>query len=126
MGQGGVHAALPMEAAMYSIVPFTAGAVIAVGILSAFAPMNLIPIEDSPAITRAQAAPSNGTPAVPPGKGGPGDIKGGGSSDGSTGPTRPNANTADSGDANKATQDKRPHHQRPGQPDPAQPAPATK
>lgn len=36
---------------MYSIVPFTAGAVIAAGILSAFAPMNAISIEESPAIT---------------------------------------------------------------------------
>ena len=110
---------------MYSIVPFMAGAVIAVGILSAFAPMNLISIEDSPAIAKAQAAPPNATPG-PSGKGGPGDIKGGGSNDGSTGPNRPNANTADSGDANKATQDKRLRRQQPEQADPTQPAPATK
>lgn len=110
---------------MYSIVPFTAGAVIAVGLLSAFAPMNAISVTDSPAIARAQAASPNGTP-TPSVKGGSGDIKGGGSSDGSTGPNRPNANTADSGDANKAVQDKRLRQQQPGQTDPSQPLPATK
>lgn len=111
---------------MHSIVPFAVGAVIAVGILSAFAPMNAISIEDSPAITQTQAAPSNGT-SVPSGKSGSGDIKGGGSSDGSTGPTRPNANTADSGDLNKAVQDKQRLRPRPPrQTDPAQPAPVTK
>lgn len=111
---------------MYSIVPFTAGAVIAAGILSAFAPMNAISTEDSPAVTQAQAAPSNGAPA-PSGKGGSGDIKGGGASDGSTGPTRPNASTADSGDASKAAQDKqRLRRQQPRQADPSQPAPVTK
>jgi len=111
---------------MYSIVPFMAGAVIAVVILSAFAPMNAISTEDSLAITQAQGTPSNGT-SVPSGKGGPGDIKGDGSSDGSTGPTRPNANAADGSDANKAAQDKQ--HLRPQPPrqtDPSQPAPATK
>ena len=111
---------------MYSIVPFTAGAVIAVGILSAFAPMGVISVEDSPAISQAQATPSGSTPTVPSGKGGPGDLKGGGSSDGSTGPTRPNANTADSGDANKATQDKRLRTHKPEQPEPMPPAPTTK
>lgn len=110
---------------MYSIVPFTAGAVIAVGILSAFAPMGIGSISNSPAI--AQAAPPSTGPvgSAPSGKGGPGDIRGGGSSDGSTGPNRPNANTADSGDANKAVQDKR-LRQQSQQADPAQPAPATK
>lgn len=108
---------------MYSIVPFTAGAVIAVGLLSAFAPIADIAIPDSPVIAQASAASSS---AVPSGKGGPGDIKGGGSSDGSTGPNRPNANTADSGDANKAVQDKRLREQTPGRTDPVQPAPATK
>lgn len=107
---------------MYSIVPFTAGAVIAAGILSAFAPMNAISIEDSPAIAQAQAAPSIGAP-VPSGKSGPGDIKG----DGSTGPTRPNANTADGGDTSKAVQDnQRPRPQQPKRNDPSQPAPAMK
>lgn len=111
---------------MYSIVPFTAGAVIAVGILSAFAPISLISVDDSPVISQAQAAPSNGAPPISPSKGGPGNLKGGGSSDGSTGPNRPNANTADSGDANKAMQGKRLHPQRPGAAEPAQPALVTK
>ena len=115
---------------MYSIVPFAAGAVIAVGILSAFAPMSAISIDDSPVIAKAQAASPGGTPVspAPSGKGGPGDIKGGGSSDGSTGPNRPNANTADSGDANKAAPDpERPGPQQPKQSDPLQPAaPTTK
>jgi hypothetical protein len=111
---------------MYSIVPFTAGAVIVVGILSAFAPMSIIPIDESPVITRAQAAPSSGALSAPPGKSGPSDIKGVGLGDGSTGPTRPSASTADSGDANKATRDSSLRHQRRGQIDPVQPAPATR
>lgn len=109
---------------MYSIVPFTAGAIIAVGLLSAFAPMSVISVDESPVISQAQAAPSNGAPPVSSGKGG--DIKGSGSSDGSSGPTRPNANTADSGDANKATQDKRLRIQKPGPAEPTPTAPAPK
>ena len=109
---------------MYSIVPFTAGAIIAVGILSAFAPISLIAVDESPAISQAQAAPSNDAPNASAGKGS--DIKGSGSNDGSTGPTRPNANTADSGDANKATQDKRLRTPRQGQAEPTPPAPAPK
>jgi hypothetical protein len=91
---------------MYSIVPFTAGAIIAVGILSAFAPASISPILDPPEIlARAAAAPAGGAPAIadPSDKSGPRHLTGGGSSDGSTGPNRPNANTADSGDAAKAT-----------------------
>lgn len=113
---------------MYSIGPFAAGAVIAVGILSAFAPGGTFTPSDSSIIAHASAAPSSGGTAgsAPAGKGGPGDVKGEGSSDGSTGPNRPNANTADSGDANKAVQDKLLREQHPGRADPVQPAPATK
>lgn len=93
---------------MYSIVPFTAGAIIAVGILSAFAPMSVISVDESPVIAKAQAATTNdGVNPAPSAASVPGDIKGGGSSDGSTGPNRPNANLADGSDANRTVQDKR-------------------
>ncbi|MHB1217168.1 MAG: hypothetical protein ACYC1L_03085 [Alphaproteobacteria bacterium] len=111
---------------MYSIVPFTIGAVIAVGILSAFAPMGIVSISDSPAI--AQAAPPGIAPVgpAPAGTGGPGDIRGGGSSDSSTGPNRPNANIADGGDAHRQIQDKRLQQRQRNQADPSRDLPAGK
>lgn len=113
---------------MYSIVPFTAGAAIAVGILTAFAPPGGFVAPDSPAIAQAAAAPAGAPPAVDPSgrSAGPGDLKGGGSSDGSTGPHRPDANLADGGDTHRQMQDKRLQKQQRDRTDPAQQTPAGK
>lgn len=115
---------------MYSFFPFLGGALIAAGILSAFAPGSDISAGDPP-LALVQGINGGGSgmadkDGTQPGMEGTGPgARGAG--DGSTGPTRPMANTADtSREIQREQQQKQQQRQQKQHNDPLAPLPGAK